>query len=130
MQVKIFELRDRGTFIPIFAFRVRSDVMDGLPQRIARAQGAEAAAPFWKAGHRQDALIRRAGYGNQEDGLVMVGALAGGHCHYDEFRFGGARTYHTAVLHIRENWDTLEDGAVICVEHILGERDAPKPSEA
>lgn len=131
MQLKLFELRDKGTFIPIFAFRCRSDIAAGLPQRIAREfAGDEAAEPFWAAGWRQDWLLKRAGYGDQQDGLVMVGSLAGGHCHYDAFSFGSARTYQTAVAYIQENWDELDDGAVICVEFILGERDEPKPSEA
>lgn len=113
MQVKLFELRDRATMIQIFAFRCR----------------ATADAPSEAAHLAQDALLRSAGYGDQADGLVMVGPLRGGACHYDEYAFGGARTYPIAVRYIRENWDKLNDGDVICVEHISGERDTPKESE-
>lgn len=36
---------------------------------------------------------------------------------------------HTAHKYIEENWDALKDGDVVCVEHILGERETPKVSE-
>ena len=41
----------------------------------------------------------------------------------------GTRTFHVAHQHILANFGTLEDGAVVCVEHILGERPEPKPTE-
>jgi hypothetical protein len=40
------------------------------------------------------------------------------------------RTYKVAHKHIIEHFDELEDGAVIDVEYILGETEAPKKSES
>jgi hypothetical protein len=41
----------------------------------------------------------------------------------------GDRTYQIAHQYIVENWSVLESGAVVDVEHILGETDEPKVSE-
>jgi hypothetical protein len=36
---------------------------------------------------------------------------------------------YVAHKHISENFDRLESGSVVCVEHLLGERPEPKTSE-
>lgn len=108
MQIKLLEVRDRATFIPVFAFD-------------ANARGAESEA--------QRYLLRRSGFG--EDRLIIVARLDGGRglmtcAAYD---WTGSRTMRVAHQFIQENWDTLADGDVVCVEHILGERETPKISE-
>jgi hypothetical protein len=99
-ETKFFEVRDEGTFIPVFAIKV------------SRADGY---------------LARRAGYG--EDPCVMLGPLTDGACRSDPYGHTG-RTYPVAHKYIEEHFDELEDGAVVDVRFILGEATAPATSEA
>ena len=70
-------------------------------------------------------LMRRAGF---QSPMVYLVELATQECRYDPWAWGD-RTLKTAHLHIAEYFDDLVDGAVIDVEFILGETDAPKVSE-
>lgn len=45
----------------------------------------------------------------------------------DPYMWGG-RTWPTAHHYIIDHWNELEDGSVVDVEFILGEREAPKAS--
>lgn len=117
MKVKLLEVRDSGTFISVFAFEASLPAAENEEQRY---------------------LLGRAGF--YERRLIMLGQLGGGHgraacdpyaCDpYDWAGVGaGGRTMHVAHKHIEQNWDALSDGDVVCVEHILGERETPKISE-
>jgi hypothetical protein len=97
-RLKLFEVRDRATFIPVMAVAVN----DGE----------------W--------LFRRAGFGPTP--MVYLTHLTSNTCQYDPFAWTN-RTMKTAHMHITENWHALASGAVIDVEFILGETDAPKTSE-
>lgn len=101
MQVKAFEVRDRLTFIPVFAIKPRS------------------------ANDAQAYLLRRCGWGPTG---VIVGRLSDGAGQSDPYSWG-CRTMTAAHDWIEQQFDNLEDGAVIDVEHILGETDTPKRSE-
>lgn len=105
MKTKLFEIRDEGAFIPVVAIKFESmDENEG-----------------W--------LLRRAGYGYSSP-CVFLGKLATGGAEYDPYAWtGGARTMPTAHIYITDNWDKLTSGDVVCVEHILGERETPKVSE-
>jgi len=70
-------------------------------------------------------LMRRAGF---QSPMVYLLKLATQECRYDPWSWGD-RTMHTAHRHIEATFDDLADGAVIDVEFILGETDAPKVSE-
>ncbi len=112
MIAKTFEVRDRATFIPVMAVKL-------LP-----------------ACEKDRYLLGRAGYGtasHDQAAYVFLCRIDGGEgkgaC--DPYDWGqNPRTMHVAHLHLQKHFDELESGAVICVEHILGERDTPKVSEA
>lgn len=109
METKVFELRDRGTFIPLLAVK----------------------APR-SPDERERWLLRRSGWStfDVETGMILViGSLVTGKYAHDPLELGGGRTYHAAYRHIMDNWDSLRNGQVICVEHILGERETPKETE-
>ena len=120
MQVKLFEIRDEGTFFAVYAFRCRP-APPALDDRWAR----------------QQFLLARSGYGTGADSdCVMVGRLEGGAAHYDPYAFphlyGFPRTSRTMALAVRyiiDNFDSLIDGAVVDVQFILGESAHPKVSE-
>lgn len=117
MDVKLFEIRDAGTFIPVYAFRCRP------------SDSSEAA----HEAHRENWLLWRSGFSNMaDDHHVILGRLeAAGvnrNASYDVHAWGG-RTYPVAHQHIVDNWNQLKSGDVIDVEFILGITKAPKTSE-
>lgn len=109
MEVKLFELRDAGTFIPVIAIKPdsRSEV------------------EFW--------LLERAGYGDTQEhqrDYVLFGRLDGtSMLVYDPFEWGGSRTMHVAHQYAIDRWNDLVSGEVIDVEFILGLKAEPKESE-
>lgn len=98
MQVKIFEVRDRHTFIPVFAMK-----MDGAGQK--------------EAGRF---LLHRVGYAFTSP-CILVGYLRGGECHHSSYDWSG-RTMPVAHKYIEANFDILSTGEVIDVEYILKEK--------
>ena len=101
MQIKLLEIRDRGTFIPVMA---------------ARFNGSE---------HR---LFRAAGFGVGQPAIIVV-KLTGGACaaEYDPFNWPkNPRTMHEAHLAIEKSWDSLQNGSVVDVEFELGETQTRK----
>jgi hypothetical protein len=112
MRVKLFEIRDRLTLIPAFAFR---------------AQPTE----FGEQIESELFLLAKAGYGlTGSSECVVVGKLIGEECQYDCYSWkGGARTMPVAHNYIQKNFDTLKSGEVIDVEFILGETTTKKQSE-
>lgn len=119
MDLKLLELRDRGTFIPVFAFRCRPTRGENVEQF-----------------HRERYLLSRAGYGPAgESDCVILGKLdcpsSTLSCTYDPFGWEtSARTMEAAHSWITAHWDDLKSGDVVDVEFILGETKEPKKSEA
>lgn len=107
MNSKLFELRDRGTFVPVMVTKVEP------------------------ANEQEMYLLRRSGYGIPSDLVIMTG-LDGGldKATCDPYDWGSNRTRLVAHKYIAEHFDELESGAVIDVEFILGETTKPKISEA
>lgn len=106
MITKAFEVRDRGTFLPVIAVKI--DV------------AIEQEAPRY--------LLRSVGYAKEPLVLLTRAAADGQPCNYDPYGWGD-RTMHVAHLYISEHFDELEDGAVVDVEFVLDEAAAPKLSE-
>jgi hypothetical protein len=112
MVAKIIEIRDAMTFIPALAIKL----------------GSENDQERW--------LLSRAGYGSkvedQEKYVVLVKILGGESCeaHVDPFEWGqNPRTYFVVHKYVEAHFDSLEPGAVIDVEFILGKTTSPKYSE-
>lgn len=107
--VKIFEVRDKGTCLPVVAIRLTADD----PQEAKLAQ--------------------RCGYGDAEvqPEYVLVAPLAGGApLHYDVYaRLEPTRTLRTAHDYIIRHFAELRPGAVVDVQWILGEIPAPRESD-
>lgn len=109
MKVKTFEIRDRGTFMPMIAVKLRSDDND-----------------------RDRYLLRRAGLDNDGSYQIALFNLCRGYGNIDSYKWEGApvvRTLPVAHKYIEKHFYELETGAVIDVEFILGETDKPKISE-
>jgi hypothetical protein len=112
MHVKILEIRDEGTLIPVLCI----DMNPALDFR----------------GHNetQRHYLRRCGYPcDGQPNIAITHLSAGGQpCWNDPYGWGG-RTYPVAHNYIIENWKTLADGDVIDVQFILGETAVKKTSE-
>lgn len=104
MLVKLLEVRDRGTFLPIFAIDT----------------GA--------ANEGQRYLLARCGFPSDSEEIIIA-RLSGEQPSSADCYFWNDRTMQTAHLYIREHFAELNDGDVIDVEFILGESKQPKTSE-
>lgn len=113
MNTKTFEIRDKNTFIPVMAVQLEP--------------GCEA----------DRYLLARAGYGRKPEEqkqyylvATLITQWGWVDTEYDPFKWGGERTMNAAHHYIEKNWDSLESGAVVDVQFILGETAEPKVSEA
>jgi hypothetical protein len=112
METKLFEVRDRATFIPVLAVRL-------------------------KPGCEEDRyLLARSGYGRSpadQGRYVYMSKIAGGSgratCDPNDWGHDGTRTLAVAHAHIVQHWGNLLTGDVLDVEFILGEATAPKVPE-
>lgn len=106
MQAKLFELRDKATFVPVLAVLLRSD-------------------------HSQEQyLLGRCGYARESDLVLLTGLEGADQCTFDPHDWGGNRTRLVAHTYIAANWNELKSGDVIDVEFVLGETSTPKLSES
>jgi hypothetical protein len=109
MQIKILEVRDCATLIPMLCIDMNEPANE---------------AQRW--------YMRRMGYPlDGRPNIAITHLRAGGDPLWNDpygWR-GGARTYPVAHEYIIEHWTELRDGDVVCVETIAGERDTPKISE-
>lgn len=118
MKVKLLEIRDRATFIPMLCVEMH-------PGRGSSAADHEQ----WE---RRRYLLRRCGYDltNESPMIAMTPLRADGSvCSADPYFWADCRTRHNAHLYIAQHWKELKDGDVVDVEFILGETKAPKVSE-
>ncbi|MGB0848218.1 MAG: hypothetical protein ACPGSM_15935 [Thiolinea sp.] len=116
MEIKLFEVRDKGTCLPVIAIQLTTVDPSQKP---------------WK--NKEFGILHHAGftpYYAGEHPYVLMAGLAGGTDQFtcDPHQWGN-RTRIYAHAHIIENWNNLTSGDVIDVEFILGEVDEPKESE-
>lgn len=114
MEIKLLEIRDRGTTIPALAIRL-----------FGRTE-----AERW--------LLERSGFSGpcaaidaEEPYVVLMKLVSTMEAQYDPYswRMENARTMPKAHLHLLSNWHTVATGDVVDVEFLLGERAEPKVSE-
>ena len=109
-KMKLFEIRDKCTFMPFMAFKMYSEI------------------------EQERWLMGRAGYGrtpSEHKQYIFFAPIDGSVFSKIAFDWSdwGDRTRARAHRFIEEHFDELESGAVIDVEFILGESAAPKISE-
>lgn len=109
MIAKLFEIRDKATFIPILAVKM---------------------AP---ANESERYLLGCAGYGTtaktQSQYVQLVRINGGdGESHCSPYDWGN-NTLVEAHKHIEANFDDMEEGAVVDVEYITGQTQQPKISQ-
>jgi hypothetical protein len=117
MEVKLLELCDDGTFIPLLCVDM-NPTSDGCYDPGSQQYDA------------QRYLLRRCGYPCDGRPNIAITHLSadGDRCSNDPY-FWGDRTRATAHKYIIEHWAELSDGDVVDVEFILGETKQRKVSE-
>jgi hypothetical protein len=125
MEVKLLELRDQGTFIPLFCVDMNVDAMIhthwGIPGSRDDPDALENAQRYY---------LRRCGYPCDERPNIAITHLsANGDRFSNDPHYWGGRTFPVAHKYIIEHWDELRDGDVVDVQFILGETPTPKISE-
>lgn len=103
MITKAIEIRDRATFVPAIAIST---------------------AP---ANEGQRYLLRRSGYAPDGHTIILV-KLSEPSANYDVYQWD-SRTMQIAHSWIEKHFSEIEDGAVVDVQHIIGETAEPKRSE-
>lgn len=110
MKTKTFEVRDRGTFIPVLATQLDPDCEQSR----------------W--------LLARSGFGKdaeaQRSCVLVTNLNEPRETDHDVYSWTDRRTMHTAHKYITTQFDVLQSGSVIDVEYLLGESGSPKTSEA
>ncbi len=107
MESKLFEIRDRATFLPVIATKMQTKDF------------------------KEFFLLRRSGF-SCSDKLIELAILGNNHSKftYDSSDWeDGTRTMSLAHKHIEDNWAELKTGDVIDIEYVLGEVSEPKISE-
>ena len=103
MKTKLFEIRDRGTFMPAMATIMTSSNFEEIY------------------------LLGSSGFSNSNP-LIILHFLELNKAHYDAYHWED-RTRFTAHQYIQKNWEKLNSGDVIDVEYVLGETEEPKVSQ-
>lgn len=103
IETKLFEIRDRGTFMPVMATIMTS------------------------SNFAEIYLLKSSGFSNSNP-LIMVHFLAPNDAYHVPYHWGDRTRFH-AHLYIQENWERLKSGDVIDVEYILGETTELKMSQ-
>lgn len=112
METKLFEVRDRGTFIPVIAINLGSE------------------------NESERYLLGRAGYGRTPEDHQRYVLLSNidGDSHsaltYDPYKHtDGSRTMKEAHTYIKDHWSDLKSGDVVDIEFILKETKVCKKPE-
>jgi hypothetical protein len=111
METKLFEVRDRMTFIPAICIKLSSE------------------------NEEERYLIAMAGYGlraDQQGQIILMGRLGDvklkANCNEHQ-GYPVVRTMWLAHQHIQKHWNEFESGDVLDVEFIMGETTVPKISQ-
>ena len=108
---KFFEIRDRGTCLPVMAIRLDSETCSDKER--------------W--------LLSQAGFGKTQEShreYIMLCDIASRkpHALYDPFNW--KESFMVDVhLHLQDHFDDYQSGAVLDVSVIRGESDTPRPSD-
>ena len=105
IDVKLFEIRDRGTFMPVMATQTKGN------------------------DKKEIYLLEAAGFSNSNP-LIILHFFKAYHweTHYNAYHWEDRTRLH-AHQYIQQNWDALKSGDVIDVEYILDETAEPKMSQ-
>lgn len=103
MNLKLFEVRDRATMIPVLAIKL------------------------YGGNFNQQKLLHHAGYHPNETYILLL-HLVSFKFHYDSHAWGD-RTLGNAHHFIEKNFDSMVDGQVVDIEYILQETSEPKKSD-
>jgi len=123
MLAKLFEVRDRATFIPVIAVHLAPTTPIICNRNLLELPSDHPAELY---------LLNVLGYsGGQRTDFtpyILLARASCGDAHYDPNHWMD-RTMKTAHKYITENWIQINSGDVVDVEFILGETTEPKKSQ-
>jgi hypothetical protein len=105
MEVKILEVRDYMTFIPVIAIKMES------------------------SNEEQRYLMARCGYWEHDSRCILLVKIWTQEAHTDPYAWLDARTMRISHEFITNYFDGMKDGDVVDVQFILGETNEKKKSE-
>lgn len=135
MEVKLFEVRDEGTFIPVMATNMNPPSLDEIGKWTISSL---------KICYRERYLLHHAGFADGRpphayppgECDITLQSLHKGPSTYNAFDWARgedgchkSRTMFEAHKYIIEHWSELTSGDVIDVQFIIGETNKPKVSE-
>lgn len=127
MKIKLIEVRDEGTLIPMLCI----DMNPGEPYPHTGSISEDEFRASRDAYSSRMRLLRRSGYPcDGKPNIAITHLSADGDRFSNDPYYWGGRTRPVAHDYIIKNWATLKDGDVVDVQFILGETKAPKVSEA
>jgi hypothetical protein len=135
--VKLFEIRDRATFIPVMAVHLLARAKEArLQSQPALNPPSPNAIGSMVNDDHEEFLLRWAGYAQAQitnadapPYILLTNNLGGGGSwEYDPYNWDN-RSMKAAHIYIADHWNDLISGQVIDVEFILGESKTPKVSE-
>lgn len=110
LEAKLFELRDRGTFIPVLAIKLKGKGNGSI----------------------NDKILERAGLNYPGSYSILLWDLNNNRGFVDCRDWPGApmiRTFPVCHRHIEQCFDSLKHGSVIDIEYLMRETIIPKESE-
>lgn len=102
---KFVAVMDRGTRLPLIAFKVSPDNM------------------------KECVMFQTHGFGINPHEHTFFYSINSGTCSYDPYKMGDRYTLTPACVYIRDHWDEIESGSVVDAEHLRGETDDPRQWE-
>lgn len=108
METKLFEIRDRGTFLPVICVKMEAEIEE------------------------ERYLLAITGYGLQKKTqakYILMGKLQSPDLKFEPFEHAGypvVRSLPIAHEYVRTHWDELKSGDMIDVEFISGETSEKK----
>jgi hypothetical protein len=122
LEVKMFEVRDRATFIAVVAILVdpaqETEVRDNGRYDLFCTEPTES----------EKYLLRRSGYGHGNRDVLLTRLDGEGKARCDPYAWCD-QTMGTAHVYIQAQWSLLTSGDVVDVEFLLKETVTPKVSE-
>lgn len=120
MQVKIFEVRDRATFMPVIAVK---PMAEGATVEHGVTADGWTRYSFGPPRDQEMWLLKRLGFEPSTNTAILITGRPV--AQYDQYAWDSI-TMQTAHGYIEQHWDALSSGDLIDCEFIRGETQLPK----
>lgn len=102
VDAKMLAVMDRGTHIPLIAFKVSPNTM------------------------KECVMLERHDFGVNPHEHTFFYDISSGTCSHNPYKMEGSYTLTPACKHIRDNWGSINSGDLVDAEYIRGETSEPR----